>query len=198
MSDTEKAGRRTDILAAAKKVFARKGYHATTIADIAKAAKLSYGSIYWYFDSKDALFHALMEAEGQALRDHVNEAMVSTPARGSPDAAFRAAVQTTFEFFESDRALVKLLFRDSYALGDRFEKHLFGIFKAFISDIEKIVADAQRRGLIIEAPPRMVACSVATLVGQIAHRRLVTDDGLSAEVAADFVVSLLLNGLLPR
>jgi AcrR family transcriptional regulator len=198
MSDTEKAGRRTDILAAAKKVFARKGYHATTIADIAKAAKLSYGSIYWYFDSKDALFHALMEAEGQALRDHVTEAMVSTPARGSPDAPLHAAVQTTFEFFEADGALVKLLFRDSYALGDRFEKHLFGIFEAFISDIEKIVADAQRRGLIIEAPPRMVACSVAALVGQIAHRRLVTDDGLSAEVAADFVVSLLLNGLLPR
>ncbi len=198
MSDTEKAGRRTDILAAAKRVFARKGYHATTIADIAKAAKLSYGSIYWYFDSKDALFHALMEAEGQALRDHVTEAMLSTPARGSPDAPFRAAVQTTFEFFESDRALVKLLFRDSYALGDRFEKHLFGIFEAFISDIEKIVADAQRRGLIVDAPPRMVACSVAALVGQIAHRRLVTDDGLSAEVAADFVVSLLLNGLLPR
>jgi len=68
MSDKEKEGRRTDILAAAKKVFARKGYHATTIADIARTAKLSYGSIYWYFDSKDALFHALMEAEGKALR----------------------------------------------------------------------------------------------------------------------------------
>ncbi|HEY5026119.1 MAG TPA: TetR/AcrR family transcriptional regulator [Acidimicrobiales bacterium] len=198
MSEMEKQGRRTDILAAAKKVFAGKGYHATTIADIAKAATLSYGSIYWYFDSKDALFHALMEAEGQALRDHVTEAMRSTPGRGSPDAPFRAAVRTTFEFFESDRALVKLLFRDSYALGDRFEQHLFGIFEAFISDIEKIVEDAQRRGLIIEAPPRMVAGSVAALVGQIAHRRLVTDDGLSAEVAADFVVSLLLNGLLPR
>jgi len=198
VSDTEKQGRRTDILAAAKKVFARKGYHATTIADIAKAAKLSYGSIYWYFDSKEALFHALVESEGQALRDHVTEAMLVTPARGSPDAPFRAAVRTTFEFFESDRALVKLLFRDSYALGNRFEQHLFGIFEAFIGDIEAIVADAQGRGLIVEAPPRMVACSVAALVGQIAHRRLVTDDGLPAEVAADFVVSLLLNGLLPR
>jgi AcrR family transcriptional regulator len=198
MSEMEKQGRRTDILAAAKKVFARKGYHATTIADIAKAAALSYGSIYWYFDSKDALFHALMESEGQALRDHVTAAMLGAPGRGSPDAPFRAAVRTTFEFFESDRALVKLLFRDSYALGDRFEKHLFGIYEAFISDIEKIVEDAQRRGLVIEAPPRMVACSIAVLVGQIAHRRLVTDDGLSAEVAADFVVSLLLNGLLPR
>jgi AcrR family transcriptional regulator len=198
MSDQDKEGRRTDILAAAKKVFAAKGYHATTVADIAKAAKLSYGSIYWYFDSKDALFHALMEAQGQALRRHVTEAMASTPGRGSPDAPFRAAVRSTFEFFESDRALVKLLFRDSYALGDRFEQHLFGIFEAFISDIQLIVEDAQRRGLIIEAPARMVACSVAALVGQVAHRRLVTDDGLSADVAADFVVSLLLNGLLPR
>ena len=197
-SDTEKEGRRTDILAAAKKVFARNGYHATTVADIAKAARLSYGSIYWYFDSKDALFHALMESEGQALRAHVTDALLTTPARGSPDAPFRAAVRTTFEFFESDRALVKLLFRDSYALGDRFEKHLFGIYEGFISDIEEIIEDAQRRGLIIAAPARMVAYSVAALVGQIAHRRLVTDDGLSAEVTADFVVSLLLNGLLPR
>jgi AcrR family transcriptional regulator len=60
MSDEEKEERRGEILAAAKKVFARKGYHGTTIAEIAKTARLSYGSIYWYFDSKDALFHALM------------------------------------------------------------------------------------------------------------------------------------------
>jgi len=198
MSEEDKEGRRSDILAAAKKVFARKGYHATTVADIAKAAKLSYGSIYWYFDSKDALFHALMESEGQALRDHVTEALTTTPTHRSPDAPFRAAVRITFEFFESDRALVKLLFRDSYALGNRFEKHLFGIYEGFITDIERIVDDAQQRGLIIDAPPRMVAYSVAALVGQIAHRRLVTDDGLSAAVVADFVVSLLLNGLLPR
>jgi AcrR family transcriptional regulator len=198
MSDEEKEARRGEILAAAKKVFARKGYHGTTIAEIAKTARLSYGSIYWYFDSKDALFHELMETEGQSLRRHVTEALTTTPTAGAPDAPFRAAVRATFEFFESDRALVKLLFRDSYALGDRFEKHLFGIYEGFIGDIEEIVADASRRGIIADYPPRMVAFSVAALVGQIAHRRVVTDDGLSAAVVADFVVSLLLNGLLPR
>lgn len=197
MSEQDKEERRAEILAAAKKVFARKGYHATTVADIAKAAKLSYGSIYWYFDSKDALFHELMESEGQALRRHVTEAL-ATPSPGAPDAPFRAAVRATFEFFESDRALVKLLFRDSYALGDRFEKHLFGIYEGFIGDIEQIVDSAARRGIIVDYPPRMVAFSVAALVGQIAHRRIVTDDGLPAAVVADFVVSLLLNGLLPR
>ncbi len=198
MSAQAKDERRSDILAAAKKVFARKGYHSTTIAEIAKAAKLSYGSIYWYFDSKDALFHELMESEGEALRLHVTEALVSTPAAKGSDAPFRAAVRATFEFFESDRALVKLLFRDSYALGDRFEKHLFGIFERFVDDIEAIVRDAQERGLVADAPARMVAFSVAALVGQIAHRRVVTDDGLPAASAADFVVALLLNCLLPR
>lgn len=197
MSDQDKELRRSEILAAAKKVFARKGYHGTTIAEIAKAANLSYGSIYWYFDSKDALFHELMESEGQALRHHVTLAL-ATPDPDAPDAPFRAAVRATFEFFESDRALVKLLFRDSYALGDRFEKHLFGIYEGFISDIETIVADAGRQGTVVDYPPRMVAVSVAALVGQIAHRRIVTDDGMSAGVVADFVVSLLLNGLLPR
>ena len=110
----------------------------------------------------------------------------------------RAAVRTTFEFFGSDPALVKLLFRDAYALGDRFEKHLFGIFERFITDIDTIVQDAQQRGLGVAGPPRLVAFSVASLVGQIAHRRLVTDDGMSAAAAADFVVSFLLDGLLPR
>jgi AcrR family transcriptional regulator len=197
MSDRDKEERRAEILAAAKKVFARKGYHATTIADIAKTAKLSYGSIYWYFESKDALFHELMESEGQALRRHVTAAL-ATPSPGAPEAPFRAAVRATFEFFEADRALVKLLFRDSYALGDRFEKHLFGIYEGFIGDIEQIIESAASRGVIVDYPPRMVAFSVAALVGQIAHRRIVTDDGLPAAVVADFVVSLLLNGLLPR
>lgn len=198
MSDEEKGERRNDILAAAKKVFAGNGYHATTIAEIAKTANLSYGSIYWYFDSKDALFHELMESEGRALRHHVTDALTNTPASAGADAPFRAAVLATFEFFESDRALVKLLFRDSYALGDRFEKHLFGIYEGFIGDIEKIVQDAQSRGLIVDYPARVVAFSVGALVGQLAHRRIVTDDGLDAAVVADFVVSLLLNGLLPR
>ena len=51
VSEEDKSRRRDEIMAAAKKVFARKGFHATTIADIAEEAGLAYGSIYWYFDS---------------------------------------------------------------------------------------------------------------------------------------------------
>ena len=197
VSDEDKSQRRDEIMAAAKKVFAGKGFHATTIADIAKEAGLAYGSIYWYFNSKDDLFHALMAVEEQALRAHVTAA-VGAGTQSDGEAPFRTAVQATLEFFEADKATVKLLFRDAYALGDRFEKHLGGIYERFIDDIETFIVIGQERGEVVAAPPRMVAYTLAALIGQLAHRRLSTDDGVNASQVADFVVSLVLRGLRPR
>jgi AcrR family transcriptional regulator len=202
VSDEDKSQRRDEIMAAAKEVFARKGFHATTIADIAKRAGLAYGLIYWYFDSKDELFHALMAVEERALRAHVVAALGAPAEDARGEAQFRAllkvSVQATFEFFEADKATVKLLFRDAYALGDRFEKHLGGIYERFIDDIETFIVDSQQRGEVVAAPPRMVAYTLAALVGQLAHRRLSTDDDVTAAQVADFVVSLVLDGLRPR
>jgi AcrR family transcriptional regulator len=199
VSEQDKSRRREEIMAAAKKVFARKGFHATTIADIAKESGLAYGSVYWYFDSKDDLFHALMAAEEYALRAHITAALAAAGAqRSSAETPFRTAVQATFEFFEADKATVRLLFRDAYAWGDRFEKHLGGIYERFIDDIETLIVAAQQRGDVVAAPPRMVAYTLAALIGQLAHRRLSTDDGVTAADVADFVVSLTLNGLRPR
>jgi len=198
VSDAEKVKRRDDILAAAKKVFSKRGFASTTVADVAKAAHLSYGSIYWYFDSKEALFHELMDGEERALRETIALRMSTLDATDSGEALFRAAVTGTFEFFESDKAMVRLLFRDAHSLGGRFERHLGGIYERFINDIEASIVAAQRRGDIVDAPPRMIAFSVAALIGQIALRRLSTDDGLDAAVVADFVVSLVLDGLRPR
>jgi AcrR family transcriptional regulator len=205
VSDEDKLQRRGEIMAAAKMVFAGKGFHSSTIADIAKQAGLAYGLIYWYFDSKDELFHALMAVEESALRSHVAAALSAPGAAAESsghEASFRASlqrsVQATFEFFESDKATVKLLLRDSYALGERFEKHLGGIYERFIDDIETFIVAAQERGEVVAAPPRMVAYALAALVGQLAHRRLSTDDDVTAAQVADFVVALVLDVLRPR
>lgn len=198
VSDLDKSQRRDEILAAAKKVSARKGFHATTIADIAKEAGLAYGSVYWYFDSKDDLFHALIAAQEYALRTHVAVALAASGTRfGYAEAPFRATLQATFEFFEADKASAKLLFRDAYALDNRFDKHLGGIYERFIDDIESLIVAAQKRGEVLAAPPRMVAYTLTVLIGHLAHRRLTTDDGVSAAEATDFVVSLVVNGLRP-
>jgi AcrR family transcriptional regulator len=197
VTDEAKERRREVILSAAKRVFARKGYHATTIADVAKAARISYGSVYWYFDSKDALFHALMDSEEIALRRHIDSA-VERLGGADGEEAFRVSVRATFEFFEDDRDVVKLLFRDSLVLGEPFDRHLAAIYEGFIGEIEQTIAAAQAAGRMVEAPARMIAFSLAALISQLALRRLATDDGVPASVVADFVVTLLLDGLRPR
>jgi AcrR family transcriptional regulator len=198
ISDQDKSQRRDEIMAAAKKVFARKGFHATTIADIAKEAGLAYGSIYWYFDSKDDLFHDLIATEEYALRTHVAVALAKSGTRfGYAEAPFRATLRATFEFFEANPATAKLLFRDAYALDSRFDKHLGGIYGRFIDDIETLIVAAQQRGDVLAAPTRLVAYMLTALIGQMARRRLTTDDGVSAAEAADLVVSLVIKGLRP-
>ena len=185
-------------MAAANKVFARNGFHATTIADVAKEAGLAYGSVYWYFDSKDDLFRQLIAAEEYALRTHVAVALTKSGTRfGYAEAPFRASLRATFEFFDTKPATAKLLFRDAYGLDTRFDKHLGGIYERFIDDIETLVAAAQQRGEVIAAPPQLVAYTLTALIGHMAHRRLTTNDGISAAEAADFIVSLVIKGLRP-
>jgi AcrR family transcriptional regulator len=58
VSDEKRLQRRDEIMAAAKKVFARNGFHATTIADVANEAKLPFDVVYQYFDSKDVSYGA--------------------------------------------------------------------------------------------------------------------------------------------
>jgi AcrR family transcriptional regulator len=53
--------RREQIIAAAMKVFARRGFHAARMDDIVKESGLSKGALYWYFKSKDDIIASIME-----------------------------------------------------------------------------------------------------------------------------------------
>jgi len=56
----EDKDRRQQILDAAQKVFAQKGFEGASIKDLAKAAKISPGLLYWYFKDKSDLFASLV------------------------------------------------------------------------------------------------------------------------------------------
>jgi AcrR family transcriptional regulator len=198
VSDEDKQQRRDEILAAAKGLFAERGYHDTTIADVARATGLSYGVVYWYFASKDELFHALMATEGDRLRRCIRAVLVDAPVESDEAEVLRLAVRATFDFLADDPASAQLVFHQPRTLGEPFERHLFGIFERFIDDMEALVQRAQAAGQLRAAPSRMVAISCAGLIAQIAMRRTRTDDGMTPEDAADFVVDLLLDGLRPR
>ncbi len=55
---------RTQLLDAAEQVFGRKGFHATTLKEVAELAEFSVGSVYSFFDSKDDLFRQIFLRRG--------------------------------------------------------------------------------------------------------------------------------------
>jgi AcrR family transcriptional regulator len=194
VSDEDKQRRRDEILGAAKAVFAEKGFHETTIADVARGTGLSYGVVYWYFESKEELFQALMTSEEEILRTRISEAAAAADTSDPVD-RLRQSVRATFEHFEDDPAATRLLFRDTPSLGARFERELHSIFARFTSELETFLVAAQDRGLVRDGPVPLMAYSAAILIGQLALRRQRTDDGLTAGEAADLTVELLVDGL---
>ncbi len=61
-SDKHRLARRDKVLLAARRCFIRRGFHATGMAEIAKACRMSVGNIYHYFSSKEAIVRAITEA----------------------------------------------------------------------------------------------------------------------------------------
>jgi AcrR family transcriptional regulator len=86
IAEQARAARREQIIAAGLACFARSGYYATTMADVAAQAGVSKGTPYLYFDSKEALFLALHEEWDCGAGRRVDAAIAALPAadRDSP------------------------------------------------------------------------------------------------------------------
>jgi AcrR family transcriptional regulator len=92
IAEAARAARRDQIIAAGLACFARSGYHATTMADVAGQAGVSKGTPYLYFDSKQALFLALHEQWDCGAMQRADAAIAALPDvdRQSPRAILHA------------------------------------------------------------------------------------------------------------
>jgi AcrR family transcriptional regulator len=102
----EGSARLDAILAAAGTVFTRDGYQQARMEDVAAAAELSKGALYYYFKSKDAIFARLLERESKKIFDEIR--------RRVPEAStFREALEQTVlfyvEYFEANRGFLKMV-----------------------------------------------------------------------------------------
>ncbi len=67
------------ILSTACALFARQGYMRASIADLADACRISRGALYHYFDSKEAILFAILDAHIRRMIADVEKAMASQP-----------------------------------------------------------------------------------------------------------------------
>lgn len=73
--------RREEILDVARECFAEKGFNATTMAEVARRARMSVGNLYNYFHGKAAIIESLAEREVKKLADEVGRLGETRPSR---------------------------------------------------------------------------------------------------------------------
>lgn len=104
-AELAKAARREEILVAARRVFASRGFRGTTMADIAEEARIALGTIYLYFASKEDVFAALNDQ----LNALIAAAITGVPAASSLEETLRRRVDNVFEACGENRDLVRLV-----------------------------------------------------------------------------------------
>src|ERR1700689_169585 len=137
---TRGGDKRERILHAAVRVFAKKGFHATRVSEVARAAGVADGTIYLYFKSKDALLISLFESHLQRLNDYLAREL---PRAGSAAEKLKRIVEIQLGLLEGERDLaevITVILRQSTKL---MKKYAAPRFTAYLDSIAGVIAEGQ-------------------------------------------------------
>jgi AcrR family transcriptional regulator len=101
--------RRSTIVEAAGRLFGERGYDATRLDDIAAAAGVTKPILYRHFETKQALYLALLERH----RDDLARFAAAIPERGTLERRLRAVLEVWFAYVEAHTYAWRMLFRDT-------------------------------------------------------------------------------------
>ncbi len=101
------AARRRQLLDVAVDAFAERGFHGTSVSDVAEAAGVTKPVLYQHFTSKRALYLEVLGDVGLRLRQAIEKATANAPA---PRAQVERGLQAFFLFVAEERAAFTLLF----------------------------------------------------------------------------------------
>jgi TetR/AcrR family transcriptional regulator, fatty acid metabolism regulator protein len=134
--------KRRQILDAAVRVFARQGFHATRVSDIADDAGVAYGLVYHYFDSKDAVLDTLFLERWDVMLEVIRE----TDAGEAPAKEKLAAIAGFIvDSYRHDPDLMKVIIVEVTRAANTFGRtHITKIREAY-QLIAGIVSAAQER-----------------------------------------------------
>jgi AcrR family transcriptional regulator len=189
--------REREILRAAIRVFAQKGYHASRVGEVAAEAGVAYGLVYHYFGSKESLLETIFRRTWKRLLRFVEE--LEETDEPAPD-QLRLVATFVLRSWQQDPELVGVLVRE-VARSPQLQNEVDEIAHAFAA-LERMVARGQARGeLRDDVDARLASWAFygaleEILTGWVFGR--LPDDKAAVQEAERTVVALVLDGLSPR
>ncbi|WP_375421492.1 TetR/AcrR family transcriptional regulator [uncultured Sphingomonas sp.] len=183
-------GRRTRraLLDAAASEFGEKGFYEASISGITMRAGVALGSFYTWFDSKDALFRALVADLSDQVRDHVAPAVRDAP---NGLAAERAGLAAFLGFVRDHQEIYRIVDEAEFVDPASFRRH----YAATADRIQQRLAAAALRGEVRADVGEVHAWAVMGMNVFLGLRYGVWTQDAGIEVVADTAEDMLRNGL---
>src|SRR5256885_16261809 len=145
--------KRERILAAAERIFARHGFFAARVSEIAKDAGVADGTIYLYFKSKDDLLISLFETRMRQVNERLRQAI----ADRSPAEQLRAFIHCYLQLVSEEPTVAEVLTIELRQSSKFMKEYDNPQFADFLRMLGGIVAAAQDKGQLDSAVPAHVA-----------------------------------------
>ncbi|HEY8945895.1 MAG TPA: TetR/AcrR family transcriptional regulator [Polyangiaceae bacterium] len=153
---TSKLERREQILSVARDVFARRGYHQTTIDDIVAQAGVARGTFYLYFEDKRAVFSELVDRFALRLTQAIRRIATDDPERAVAEQV-RENILAILRTCLGERAMTKILFTDAVGVDPAFDRKLTTFYDTVVQLLTESLKDGQALGIVAEGEPRVLA-----------------------------------------
>jgi AcrR family transcriptional regulator len=158
---------------AGESVFARKGYHGTSIADVLKEAGISRGTFYLYFESKESLFQALVDRFVEGVMEVIE--VVDPEGKEDPLLQIHANVQRAVDLLFDNRDLTAMFLREATGADAAVTEQLNRLH-SFLNDmICGALTNGVRMGLIREVDPAILGPAIIGSIKEVLYRCVVLE-----------------------
>lgn len=181
--------RRRTVLDTALRVFSEKGYHHTRVSDIIEAAGIARGTFYLYFDSKNAIFHELLDLLLGQIRENVVGVDLSEGAEPIRDQLL-VSVGRVLEAFSENTALAKFVLREAVGIDEEVDRKLESFYAHLHVWLSVSLENGQRIGLVRQLDTEYVAWCIIGSVRQFLQLVL---DRPRAELDVDHLSQVILD-----
>jgi NAD(P)-dependent dehydrogenase (short-subunit alcohol dehydrogenase family)/AcrR family transcriptional regulator len=160
--------RREQIILAAIKLFSEKGFHKTTLRELAEEAGLSHGNIYDYVGSKEDIFFLIHDFLAGSAMVILNKSIESI---SDPIEKLRRMVGGEFNLMNQWSDALLLIYQESHILNKSFLKELLSKERAHLHMFEIAIQECIEKDLLRDCNARLIANLIKSMVDSWALKR---------------------------
>lgn len=190
------ADKREAILRAAIKVFARRGYFNSKVADVAKEAGIADGTVYLYFKSKDEILHSVFD---RAMAEFIAEGKRELAELESPKDKLRRIAELHLEKLGADRDLA-VVFQVELRGSTKFMQEFSAAgFAEYLDIIQQTFIEGQQKGIFYkDLKPIICAKILYGALDEMVTNWILSNNSYPLAPMAEEVLKVFFGGVLRK